>query len=160
MSRLMVKLVMVKLFVLTVVVVVVIVGMRTEREPVLSAVRRVNRSFWNPQAMKTAGTPGAYASVIRHIGRTSGRHYATPVTAVATDGGFVIATPYGSGSDWAKNVLASGSATIVHEGATYQVDRPEVVPMKQVESWFTAGDQRAHRLFGVTESLLVSVADA
>jgi deazaflavin-dependent oxidoreductase (nitroreductase family) len=160
MSRLIVKLVKVKLLAITVVVVVVIVGMRTKREPVLSGMRRVNRAFWNPMAMKTAGTPGAYASVIRHVGRTSGRAYATPVTAVPTDDGFVIATPYGAESDWAQNVLASGSATIEHEGATYEVARPEIVAMEQVESWFGGGDQRAHRLFGVSECLRVANAVA
>jgi deazaflavin-dependent oxidoreductase (nitroreductase family) len=155
MSRWIVKLVKVKLLVITAVVVVVIIGMRAKCEPILSAVRKVNRAFWNPRAMKTAGTAGAYASVIRHVGRTSGHAYETPVAAEPTDDGFVIATPYGAGADWVKNVLASGTATIVDEGVVYDVDRPEVVRMNLVESWFSAQDQRAHRLFGVDECLRV-----
>ena len=129
------------------------VGMRTKCTPMLTAVRRVNRVVWNPRAMKSAGTPGAYASVIRHVGRTTGRSYETPVTAVATDDGFVIASPYGSQSDWLKNVLAGGSATIVDEGGTYRVDRPEMVPTASVASYFSPQDQRAQRLFGVDECL-------
>ncbi|MGZ4612806.1 MAG: hypothetical protein ACXV1K_06490 [Kineosporiaceae bacterium] len=50
--------------------------------------------------MRTAGSPGAYASVVRHVGRTSGRRYETPVVPVATDGGFVVPLPYGPGTDW------------------------------------------------------------
>lgn len=162
MLRLIGNLVKVALVAIVTVIVVVLVGMRTKCEPVLSVVRKVNRGFWNPRAMKTAGTPGAYASVIRHVGRTSGQAYETPVAAEPTDDGFVIATPYGAGADWVKNVLASGSATIVDEGVVYEVDGPEVVSMNLVESSFPAQDQRAHRLFGVDECLrvhLVASAD-
>jgi len=38
--------------------------------------------------MKTAGTPGAYAGAITHVGRRSGRVYETPVGPFATDDGF------------------------------------------------------------------------
>ena len=95
--------------------VVFVVGMRSKSPVVLNAVRRTGRKM-KPLVLKTAGTPGASASVVRHVGRTSGNAYETPVVAVATDGGFVIALPYGPNTDWLKNVLASGSATIVHEG--------------------------------------------
>jgi hypothetical protein len=44
------------------------------------------------------------------------------MVAFATDDGFVIALPYGPGADWVKNVLASGSATIVNEGDTWLID--------------------------------------
>jgi hypothetical protein len=54
-------------------------GMRARSRPLLDAVRRFNRAVANPRQMRSAGTPGAYASVIRHTGRTSGRPYATPV---------------------------------------------------------------------------------
>ena len=57
--------------------------------------------------------------------------------AVAIDDGFVIALPYGPNTDWLKNVLASGSATIVNEGNTYDVDRPEVVPMAEAGRYFS-----------------------
>lgn len=75
---------------------------------VLNAVRRVNRAIFNPLQMKSAGTPGAYASVIRHHGRTSGRPYETPVGAVTTDDGFVIVLVYGSNTDWLKNCSPAG----------------------------------------------------
>jgi deazaflavin-dependent oxidoreductase (nitroreductase family) len=130
-----------------------LVGMRMRAPRVVDTVRRVNRAVFNPMQMRSAGTPGAFASVIRHTGRTSGRPYETPVGAVATDGGFVIALPYGRRADWLKNVLASGSAEIVHEGRTYRVDQPEVVPMAQAASDFPAAEQRTHRLFGVEHCL-------
>ena len=140
--------------------VVFILGMRTKNPSVLGGVRRMNRAFWNPRAMETAGTPGAYASIIRHVGRTSGRDYETPVGAVATDDGFVIALPYGSQADWLKNVLASGRAVLVDEGFTYEVDQPEIIGSDEAAIHFSQQELRAQRLFGVDESLRVRrVAD-
>ena len=114
------------------------------------ALIRLQRAIINPQQMRSAGTPGAYAAVIRHRGRTSGRPYETPVGVVAADDGFVIALVYGSRTNWLQNVLASGSATIVHEGQTYEVDQPEIIPMQAVAARFTAGDQRVSGCSGST----------
>jgi len=135
--------------------VVFFVGMRTGSPLLRDVVRRFNRAFMNPRQMKTAGTPGAYASVIRHVGRTSGRSYETPMVAFATDDGFVIALPYGSGTDWLKNVIASGSATIVHEGNTYLVDRPELVPEAIAAPNMPAKEQQELRRFAIDRCLRV-----
>lgn len=88
--------------------VVFFVGMRTRSPLVRNVVRRFNRAFGNPHQMKTAGTPGAYASVIRHVGRKTGRSYETPMVPFATEDGFVIALPYGSGTDWAGTSWRAG----------------------------------------------------
>jgi len=64
--------------------VVFFVGMRTGSPFVRDVVRRFNRAFMNPHQMKTAGTPGAYASVIGHVGRTTSRPHETPVVAYPT----------------------------------------------------------------------------
>src|SRR6267143_1895106 len=53
---------------------------------------------------------------------------------------FVMKLPYGRNTDWLKNVLASGSATIVHEGNTYRVDRPEIVPAFMAAPLFSRQD--------------------
>ena len=130
-------------------------GMRARSRPLLDAVRRFNRAVSNPRQMRSAGTPGAYASVIRHTGRTSGRPYATPVGAVATEDGFVIALVYGWNTDWLQNVLASGSATLVHEGHTFRVDHPEVLPIEAAAAYLSASDRRLHRWFGINQCLRV-----
>jgi deazaflavin-dependent oxidoreductase (nitroreductase family) len=131
-----------------------VLGMRARAPWLLDAVRRVNRAVLNPRQMRSAGAPGAYASVIRHTGRSSGRPYQTPVGAVATADGFLIALVYGPRTDWLKNVLASGSATIVNEGRTHRVDRPEVIPA-QAAADLPAGDRRTLRLFGIDRCLRV-----
>ena len=133
---------------------VFVVGMRTKSPPVQNAIRRMGRAS-KPLVLRSAGTPGAYASVVRHVGRTSGRDYETPVVAVPTDEGFVIALPYGTTTDWLRNVLAAGSAVIVHEGDTHSVDRPEIVPRAVGNPHFPPQEQRSHRLFNVDDFLLV-----
>jgi len=134
---------------------VYMLGMRAKSPLVQGPLIRLQRAIINPRQMRSAGTPGAYASVIRHRGRVSGRLYETPVGAVAAGDGFVIGLVYGSRTNWCQNVLASGSATIVHEGQTHQVDQPEIVPMQAVETHFTAGDQRGFRRFAVDQALRV-----
>lgn len=136
-----------------------LLGMRAQSPVLLGAVRRTNRVVFNPHQMQSAGAPGAYASVVQHTGRTSGRPFQTPVVAVRTDDGFVIALPYGTQSDWLKNVLASGSATIVHDGATYAVERPDVIPMQEGETYFPPDERRSHRLFAVDQCLRLFSSD-
>lgn len=131
-------------------------GMRYGWKPVVNAVRRLNRRFTNPRAMRSAGTPGAYASIIRHRGRTSGKDYETPVVPVP-DGeeAFVIVLPYGPGADWVRNVLAAGSATVVREGEVIPVNRPEIVGIERAAGLFPPAEDRNHRLFSVTHCLRV-----
>lgn len=145
---------------LAVAAVIVLAGMRAKSPQVLSLVRRMNRAVFNPMQMRSAGTPGAYASIVRHTGRTSGRAYATPVGAVAVDGGFVIPLPYGTQSDWLRNVLAAGEARIVHEGRDHAVEQPRVVPLTEALDHFPDGDRAAFRVFNVNQCLLLRTVDA
>lgn len=140
-------------------VLALLAAMRTKNPLALGAVRRFNRAFFNPMQMRSAGTPGAYAAIVRHRGRSSGRIYETPVRVGPTDGTFAIALPYGTEADWLRNVLASGSAEIVYEGHTYHVERPEVVPLETAADAFPADDLRALRVFGVDECLRVRHVD-
>jgi deazaflavin-dependent oxidoreductase (nitroreductase family) len=134
-----------------------LVGMRNKQSAVVSAQRRINRDVVNPRQLRTAGTSGSDAAVVRHTGRTSGRTYETPVGAEPTEDGFVVGLVYGPRSDWLKNVLASGSAVVVREGVTHVVDRPEVVPFDTVAHHFP--DQSAMRLFGVTQAVRLHRVD-
>ena len=52
-----------------------------------------------------------------------------------------------------KDVLAAGEATLVTEGNIYRVDRPEVVPTREVASRLSRSDQRAVRVFATDECL-------
>jgi deazaflavin-dependent oxidoreductase (nitroreductase family) len=143
------------LFAALIVRIVFSIGMRGKTPWVLDGVRRFARAVGNPLQMRKAGAPGAYASVIRHEGRRSGKSYATPVAAEPTNDGFVIAMVYGPNTDWLKNVLAGGSATIEHEGRTYPVDRPEIVLLEDVEEAFGPKELRTLHRYRVTQCLRV-----
>lgn len=134
--------------------VVFVVGMRTKSPPLLDTVRRTNRAM-KPLALRSAGGPGSGTSVVRHIGRSTGREFETPVAVVTTDDGFAIALPYGANTDWLKNVLAGGTATILSDGATHEVHEPELLPMSAMASTFSPADRRVFRLFNVDQCLRV-----
>jgi deazaflavin-dependent oxidoreductase (nitroreductase family) len=132
---------------------VLVAGMRWKLPPVIDVVRRMNRSLTNPRVMRTAGSAGTQTSVIRHEGRTSGRTYETPVDVITTADGFLIALPYGTRADWVRNVLAAGSATIVSQGESVDVDEPIIAATAEVAGQLPARTLRTLSLFGVTECL-------
>lgn len=142
-----------------VVLVVQLVSLRTGWGPGVTAVRRFNRRFTNRRQMETAGQPGAYAGVIRHVGRSTGTRYGTPVGVVDTDEGLVIALPYGTSPDWLKNVLAAGGAEVVHEGRTIPVEDPELVPAAEAHLHTSRGDRFLQRLYGVELALRLQKAE-
>jgi len=120
--------------------------------PIQSVLRRLTQ-VTRPLAMRKAGTINSNTSFIRHVGRTSGRSYETPIVAVEHDDEFLIALPYAGRTDWVKNVLADGRATIVSHGQTYEVDRPQIVSMSEATSHFAAKEQTLHKRFGVESCL-------
>jgi hypothetical protein len=130
-----------------------VAGMRWKLPAVLDIVRRLNRSLTNPRVMRTAGTDATQTSVIQHSGRTSGRVYQTPVDTIPAKTGFLIALPYGTRADWVRNVLTSGSATVVTRGERVDVDRPSIVATADVEGQIPAKTLRTLRLFGVNQCL-------
>lgn len=135
--------------------VALVVSMRTQFAPGLNAIRRMNRRFTNPRVMRTAGKPGAAASVIRHVGRSTGAAYETPIGVLETKDGFVIALPYGTSPDWLRNVRAAGSAVIDTEGRTYPVTDPQIVRAEAVHKYFSGKDRLTHRIYGVDQFLVL-----
>jgi deazaflavin-dependent oxidoreductase (nitroreductase family) len=108
-----------------------------------------------PLAMRSAGSDQSKTSVVRHIGRRSGRSYETPVVADEHDDSFLIALPYGTRNDWAKNVLASGAASVMTHGQAYEIDQPKVIPMTDATRYFGPKEQKLHRRFAVDTCLRV-----
>lgn len=135
-----------------------VVALRAKWAPGVKAVRRFTR-LMNPRQMKTAGQPGAYAAVIRHVGRRSGHGYETPVGVVETSRGLVVALPYGTSPDWLKNVMTAGEAELVHEGEAFRVVQPEIVPADETAAVTGRVDRFLQRLYGVDQALLLRRAD-
>lgn len=134
----------------------VVVGMRRRDPRVLGPMLRWQRDHVNPRVLRTAGRAGDPHSVVRHIGRTSGREYATPISAVPADSGFEVVLPYGE-AQWVRNVLAAGSAVLEHDGRRYEVIAAEVVPIRST----AIGQDGAFiaRVFGLREVLRLSTSE-
>jgi deazaflavin-dependent oxidoreductase (nitroreductase family) len=126
---------------------------------VRDTVRTFNKYVLNPAMLHLAGRRHWYAAVIRHTGRSSGKSYATPVVAdrVAGDG-FIVPLPYGTGVDWLRNVLASGSATITVGGQSYDVTEPKVLDAESAAPKLTPRRGRAFARFGIGNFLHVKLA--
>jgi deazaflavin-dependent oxidoreductase (nitroreductase family) len=123
---------------------------------VLDNVRVFNKRLLNPLMMQLAGRKHWYASVIEHIGRRSGKHYATPVAAERVPDGFVIPLPYGVDVDWLRNVLAAGYATVRTHGQSYRVVQPEIIAAEAATPLLRPERRRTYDLFRVKNYLQVS----
>jgi len=124
------------------------------KAPIQRTLRRLTQ-VTRPLAMRSAGAEHSNTSVVRHIGRRSGRSYETPVIAVEHDDSFLIALPYGELTDWTKNVLAHGRASVLSHGQAYDVDHPQVIPMTDATRFFGPKEQKLHRRFAVGTCLRV-----
>jgi deazaflavin-dependent oxidoreductase (nitroreductase family) len=84
--------------------------------------KRVTNRLTRPLARYLPGF-----GVVAHVGRRSGRRYATPVNVFRAPAGFVIAVIYGTQSDWVLNVLAAGGGELTTGGRRYVCTKPEIV---------------------------------
>ncbi len=80
-------------------------------------------------------------SIVRHVGRRSGRIYETPIIVQPIDGGFVIALTYGPDVDWYRNVLAANSCDILRHRQWYHVIAVEPLAFERGVRAFSAAQQ-------------------
>ena len=68
-------------------------------------------------------------AVIHHRGRRSGTAYATPIAVIPTvDRDVVlIGLPWGATTNWARNVVAAGGASLTWKGRDRQTTAPRIV---------------------------------
>jgi deazaflavin-dependent oxidoreductase (nitroreductase family) len=60
-------------------------------------------------------------SLIRHVGRKSGRTYETPVILASVPEGFIAELTYGDNVNWYRNVIAAGGCIVLHHRVEYRV---------------------------------------
>jgi deazaflavin-dependent oxidoreductase (nitroreductase family) len=68
-------------------------------------------------------------ALIRHRGRRSGTAYETPIAVVPTaDASIVmIGLPWGAKTNWARNVVAAGGASLRWKGRDVELRHPRIV---------------------------------
>lgn len=81
----------------------------------------------NPLTRRLARSSIGPFSLIRHVGRRSGKTYETPLIVAPIRGGFMIELTYGPDVDWHKNIVAAGGCTVVRRGQAYAVHQIERV---------------------------------
>lgn len=125
---------------------------------VLDTVRVFNKHVLNPAMMLVAGRKYWYASIIEHTGRHTGKEYATPVVAERVDDGLIIPLPYGTDTDWLRNVLAAGHATVHVHGETYEAVDPQILDAAAVAGQLAPNRKRTFDRFNVRSYLKLAPA--
>ena len=94
-------------------------------------------------------------SVIRHVGRTTGRTYETPVILARVPDGFIAELTYGEDVDWYRNVVAAGGCVVLHGGKEYSVDAIEPYDAKAGRAAYPAPFRQILQVTGRTEFRLL-----
>lgn len=81
----------------------------------------------NPLTRQLARSSIGPFSLIRHVGRRSGKTYETPLIVAPIRGGFMIELTYGADVDWHKNIVAAGGCTVIRRGQVYVIHQIEQV---------------------------------
>ena len=116
---------------------------------------QINKRTFNKMELKRGVRP-----VLAHVGRSSGKTYHTPLDAHKVDDGYIFIINYGSRSDWVKNILAAGSATLRVEGNEVTLVSPRVI-MKDVASQQLPGTTKWPSGFmNVTECLQMDISQS
>ncbi len=116
---------------------------------------RITRTVVNPLVLTFAGR-WIYA-IVEHTGRRSGRTYRTPVVAAPTESGFFVPLPYGTRTDWCRNVLAAAGCTIRWQGSAHRVGHPEVVRSEEALPAFYRWQRPLFRMLGIDQFLRLDI---
>ena len=102
----------------------------------------------NPLTRRLARSSFGPFSIVRHVGRRSGKLYETPIIVSRVRDGFVIELTYGPDVDWHKNVLAAGSCRLVWHGQEYLIDKIEPLDTETGRAAFPPSQRLILRLLG------------
>ena len=119
--------------------------------------RRVNRAVTNRLMRPIAGFVPPLA-VVHHVGRKSGRSYRTPVLAFPVAGGYVTPLPYGTDTDWCRNLLEARKGGLERLGRRIPVRNPRIVDADDALPLLPAPLRPGLRMAGLPGYLLVDHA--
>jgi deazaflavin-dependent oxidoreductase (nitroreductase family) len=116
--------------------------------------RQLNRRA-NALFLKIAGGRLPAYSALKHLGRSSGREYVTPLSAYPLGDGFVMAVLYGEAKnvDWVRNVMAAGQCVLKTRREEHVLERPEIIPASQAEAAYPPLLRFMYRSRGIHEFL-------
>ncbi len=123
----------------------------------MARLRPFTTKVFNPLFRHAAAwAPGC--AILEYVGRKSGRTYRIPVIRFRQGSGFVLCLVYGQDSQWVKNVLAAGGASIRIRRRTTRLTDPELVsdPSRRLLPWYA---RPLMRLLRVNEFMTLRAAD-
>jgi deazaflavin-dependent oxidoreductase (nitroreductase family) len=103
----------------------------------------------NPLTRRLARSSFGPFTIVRHVGRRSGKLYETPIIVSPVDDGFVIELTYGYDVDWHKNLLAAGGCTVIWHGREYVIDRIEPLTAETGRAAFPPPQNLILRILGM-----------
>lgn len=121
--------------------------------PLPTWLARVNKRLFNKLELKRGVRP-----VLTHVGRSSGKTYRTPLDAHRVDDGYIFIMNYGSDSDWVKNILAAGTATLSVDGIEIELTAPRVVTKDEAWRQLPETTKAPPEFMRVTEYLKMETA--
>jgi deazaflavin-dependent oxidoreductase (nitroreductase family) len=132
---------------------------------IVKVVMRPMTKILNPLIVKLAGGRHFHmAAQVRHVGRRSGRTYATPVSARRSGDTVLIALTFGNQSDWSRNIRSAGGGTIRIDGEDFDVTQPQVMSRHEakplVQSAFSPLERAGFRMLGIRQVMVLRVASA
>jgi deazaflavin-dependent oxidoreductase (nitroreductase family) len=124
-----------------------------------------SRSLWllnntlNRVTSQVARSGHGPFSLVRHVGRTSGRNYETPVILAKAPEGFIAELTYGENVNWYQNIVAAGRCVVVHHRVEYRVNRIEPCSAEHGRRAYPAPFRAILRAAGRTEFRLLRTDD-
>ena len=116
-----------------------------------------NRRVTNPLVRPISGFVPAW-SIVEHVGRLSGKSYRTPVSMFRTTDGVAVLLPYGTDTDWVKNLQAANGGQVKLSGKTFRVTDPRIVPTADAVESVKPPWRQLMKATGIASSLLLTRA--
>ena len=116
----------------------------TAKDPEMARRNTRSRFLWllnntlNRVTSRIARSGHGPFSLIRHIGRKTGRIYETPVILAKAPEGFIAELTYGKDVNWYRNVIAAGGCAVVHHRVEYRITHIEPCSAERGRSAYPA----------------------
>jgi deazaflavin-dependent oxidoreductase (nitroreductase family) len=113
----------------------------------------------NPLVLRIAGRRWMpILGILHHVGRQSGKAYATPLGMRRQGDSFIMPRTFGENAAWYLNVIAAGGCRATYLGRTYTLVEPEVIDYATAKSAFPRYERAQFRLLGINEYLRLRIA--
>ena len=114
-------------------------------------IRSFNKRYLNRLTGRIARSSRGPFSIVRHMGRRSGKLYETPIIAIPTSDGFIIALTYGPQVDWFRNVSAAGHCQILWHKHKAEITKIEPLQTQAAMPYFPWLERTVLKLVGIQD---------